>query len=164
MPKNPKFEYDAKQPAFLQKLRGEYGDNSGRLERPAVRATRLKVNKDDDDDEPIYVDEESNEVISKEEYKTLVGESESKEEDKDGPTKGSGGDEAKPQAEATKQSNLTEVGGQKKRKQAKVVGEDKTEIEEQPKPTAKNRRKARRSSSLLTRNEFTVAFQPGNSP
>ncbi|CAI7574734.1 unnamed protein product [Penicillium bialowiezense] len=144
MPKNPKFEYDAKQPAFLQKLRGEYGDNSGRLERPAIRATRLKVNKDDDDDEPIYVDEESNEVISKEEYKTLVGESKSKEEDKDGQATDKDGDETKPQTEANKQSNLTEVGGQKKRKQAKVVGEEKAEVEEQPKPTAKKPKKAKK--------------------
>ncbi|CAG8034336.1 unnamed protein product [Penicillium salamii] len=150
MPKNPKFEYDAKQPAFLQKLRGEYGDNSGRLERPAVRATRLKVNKDDDDDEPIYVDEESNEVISKEEYKTLVGGSESKGEEKDDPAKDKSGDETHPQAEASKQSNLTEVGGQRKRKQVKVVGEGNAEVkaeaegEEQPKPTTKKPKKAKK--------------------
>ncbi|CAG7928863.1 unnamed protein product [Penicillium olsonii] len=148
MPKNPKFEYDAKQPAFLQKLRGEYGDNTGRLERPALRATRLKVNKDDDNDEPIYVDEESNEVISKEEYKTLVGGSESKEAEKDDLAKDKAGDETQPQTENSKQSNLTEVGGQRKRKQVKVVGDDKAEAEaeakEQPKPTTKKPKKAKK--------------------
>jgi hypothetical protein len=138
---------DAKQPAFLQKLRGQYGDNSGRLERPALRPTRLKVNKDDDDDEPIYVDEESKEVISKEEYKTLVGESGLKGEGEDSAEKDkSASDEAKSQADtAGKQSNLTEVGGQKKRKQIKVVGEDKAEGEEaQPKPFAKKSKKPKK--------------------
>lgn len=168
---NPKFEYgilpfeylhpihalltdgsDAKQPAFLQKLRGEYGDNSGRLERPAMRSTRLKV-KNDDDDEPVYIDEESNEVISKEEYHTLVGGNEPKGEDEDSAAKDNPihqGD--KPQTDTSKQKNLTEVGGQRKRKQAKVVGEEKTEDEDktegedkkgekvQPKPTKKSKK------------------------
>ncbi|KAJ5209859.1 hypothetical protein N7449_004238 [Penicillium cf. viridicatum] len=149
MPKNPKFEYDAKQPAFLQKLRGQYGDNTGRLERPALRPTRLKVNKDDEDEEPTYIDEESNEVISKEEYKALVGENGMKGEDEAGDsTKDtSTGDQDKSQAElsTSKQNNLTEVGGQRKRKQAKVVGEDKAEVEEvQPKETSKKSKKPKK--------------------
>ncbi|KXG47712.1 uncharacterized protein PGRI_015820 [Penicillium griseofulvum] len=148
MPKNPKFEYDAKQPAFLQKLRGQYGDNTGRLERPALRPTRLKVNKDDDDDEPTYLDEESNEVISKEEYKALVEESGPKGEDEASNLKdNSAGDQDKSQTEhsTSKQNNLTEVGGQRKRKQAKVVGEDNAEAEEvQPKATLKKSKKPKK--------------------
>ncbi|KAF4759619.1 hypothetical protein N7455_001244 [Penicillium solitum] len=148
MPKNPKFEYDAKQPAFLQKLRGQYGDNTGRLERPALRPTRLKVNKDDDDDEPTYIDEESNEVISKEEYKALVGEHSPKGEGEvgDSAKDNSTGDQDKSQAEfsTSKQNNLTEVGGQRKRKQAKVVGEDKAEVEVQPKATSKKSKKPKK--------------------
>ncbi|KAJ5977951.1 hypothetical protein N7501_001293 [Penicillium viridicatum] len=149
MPKNPKFEYDAKQPAFLQKLRGQYGDNTGRLERPALRPTRLKVNKDDDDDEPTYIDEESNEVISKEEYKALVGENSPKGEGEAGDSAKDNftGNQDKSQAElsTSKQNNLTEVGGQRKRKQAKVVGEDKAEAEEvQPKATSKKPKKPKK--------------------
>ncbi|KAJ9488023.1 hypothetical protein VN97_g5280 [Penicillium thymicola] len=149
MPKNPKLEYDAKQPAFLQKLRGQHGDNTGRLERPALRPTRLKVNKDDDDDEPTYIDEESNEVISKEEYKVLVGENSPKGEGEAGDSAKdkSTGDQDKSQAElsTSKQNNLTEVGGQRKRKQAKVVGEDKAEVEEvQPKATSKKSKKSKK--------------------
>lgn len=140
---------DAKQPAFLQKLRGQYGDNTGRLERPALRPTRLKVNKDDDDDEPTYIDEESNEVISKEEYKALVGENSPKGEGEteDSAKDNSTGDQDKSQAElsTSKQNNLTEVGGQRKRKQAKVVGEDKAEVEEvQPKATSKKSKKPKK--------------------
>ncbi|KAJ5312600.1 hypothetical protein PENANT_c007G08885 [Penicillium antarcticum] len=151
MPPNPKFEYDAKEPAFLQKLRGQYGSNAGRLERPAVRATRLKVNKDDDDDEPTYVDEESNEVISKEDYKNLVRESGQTEESNDTPKDKPAGDTDKP-GPSSKQSNLTEVGGQRKRKQVKVVGEEstasedkKTETEEaQPKAPTKKAKKTKK--------------------
>jgi hypothetical protein len=140
---------DAKQPAFLQKLRGQYGDNSGRLERPALRPTRLKVNNDDDDDEPTYVDEESNEVISKEEYKALVGESGSKEVGEDATSAKDPSTPSEDKLEAalgpTKQSNLTEVGGQRKRKQVKVVGEDKAEAEEvQPKAASKKSKKPKK--------------------
>ncbi|KAJ5178191.1 uncharacterized protein N7500_000890 [Penicillium coprophilum] len=149
MPKNPKFEYEAKQPAFLQKLRGQYGDNTGRLERPALRPTRLKVNDDDDDDEPTYLDEESNKVISKEEYNALVGESGLKEEGEAGNSSkdNSTGDQDKSKTElaTSKQNNLTEVGGQRKRKQAKVVGEDNAEASEaQPKATSKKSKKPKK--------------------
>lgn len=140
---------DAKQPAFLQKLRGQYGDGTGRLERPALRPTRLKVNNDDDDDEPTYLDEESNEVISKEEYKALVGESGPKGEDEAGESAKdkSTGDQDKSQTEVStnKQNNLTEVGGQRKRKKAKVVGEDNAEAEEVlPKATSKKSKKPKK--------------------
>lgn len=126
---------EAKEPAFLQKLRGQYGNNSGRLERPAARPRKLKDNKDDDDDEPVYIDEESNEVISKEEYRALAGgptaEKEGEATLKDQSTNESE-DKTHTQKEPTtaKQINLTEVGGPRKRKQAKVVGEDKPEGEQ----------------------------------
>lgn len=119
------------------------------MERPALRPTRLKVNNEDDDDEPTYLDEESNEVISKEEYKALVGESSPKGEDeasssaKDNST----GDQDKFQTElsTSRQNNLAEVGGQRKRKQAKVVGEDNAEPKEvQPKVTSKKSKKPKK--------------------
>ncbi|KAJ5713079.1 uncharacterized protein N7483_010260 [Penicillium malachiteum] len=140
MPKNPQFAYEAKQPAFLQKLRGQYGsDTSGRLEQPALRPRKAKDPKDEEEDEPVYIDEESNEVISKEEYKALAQGETTKEEDgtSKGPTLA---EEGQTQGESSvKQSNLTEVGGQRKRKQAKVVGEEenKAEPEETPKATEK---------------------------
>lgn len=116
---------EAKEPAFLQRLRGQYGtgDTSGRLERPAVRPRKAKDPKDDEEDEPVYIDEESNEVITKEEYKALAkgetaNESEGTTQDQ------STTEESFKQGEQGKQSNLTEVGGQRKRKQAKVVGEE----------------------------------------
>lgn len=126
---------EANEPAFLSKLRGQYGSSEGRLERPAMRPRKAKDPKDEEDDEPVYVDEESNEVISKEEYKALV----KGDDPTDDTSTADNKDESKPQSDtaASKQSNLTEIGGQKKRKQAKVVGEDnKPEPEEmQPKET-----------------------------
>ncbi|KAJ5587517.1 uncharacterized protein N7459_003282 [Penicillium hispanicum] len=147
MSKNSKLAYDAKEPAFLQKLRGQYGNMSGRLERPVERARKARDPKNDEDDAPVYVDEQSNEVISREEYKALVeGDARKQKEDdastKD-PTTAEGKDKTQPYAEstATKQSNLTEVGGQRKRKQAKVVGEeDKPEAEEAQRKTPVSRK------------------------
>lgn len=103
-----------------------------------MRPRKAKDPKDEEDDEPIYVDEESNEVISKEEYKALVKGDGPEDDpvDKDAST-ADDQDKLKPQSgtATSKQSNLTEIGGQKKRKQVKVVGEDsKPESEEtQPK-------------------------------
>lgn len=152
---------EAKEPAFLQKLRGQYGNTNGRLERPVARPRKLKDGKDDDDDEPVYVDEESNEVISKEDYQALVGGSVSQKEDevtsKDQSTvKVEDNDKAHPMTDTTitKQRNLTEVGGQRKRKQAKIVGEDKPDIEqkkleaEETQPKAPTPRKVQKAKKI----------------
>lgn len=150
---------EAKEPAFLQKLRGQYGTTSGRLERPAARPRKLKDGKDDDDDEPVYVDEESNEVISKEEYQALVGDSATEKEGEatlKEPSTAGGEDKTHTLKESTtaKQSNLTEVGGQRKRKQAKVVGEDKPEVEqtkpenEEAQPKAPASRKPKKAKKI----------------
>ena len=131
---------ETKEPPFLQKLRGQYGGTAaGRLERPMARPRRPKDN--DDDDEPTYVDEESNEVISKEEYNALVHGSNQKEEatavqapepDKQASKTDSDEEKADKQPPTSKQ-NLAEIGGPKKRKQAKIVGEDSVPEEEESK-------------------------------
>ncbi|KAJ5098686.1 hypothetical protein N7532_005687 [Penicillium argentinense] len=156
MSKNPKLAYEANEPAFLQKLRGQYGNNNGRLERPAARPRKLKDSKDEDDDEPVYVDEESNEVISKEEYKALVKSDEPNQNGDESTNDQTTADGEKPtpkaESEHRKQTNLTEVGGQKKRKQAKVVGEDQPPPEEQqekPKtPVSKKPEKAKKAKKI----------------
>ncbi|RHZ68042.1 hypothetical protein CDV55_103311 [Aspergillus turcosus] len=126
--------YENKQPAFLQKLRNQYGDTSGRLERPAARP-RLAKKDDVDDDEPTYVDEESNEVISKEEYEALLRGDEKQQESAeqrsgDQDDLASGQDTEKPDIEGTSsKQNLAGIGGPKKRKQAKVIADDSVEAE-----------------------------------
>lgn len=149
---------DSSLPPFLQRLRGQYGDNSGRLERPIERPRKPK--HDDDDDEPTYVDEESHEVISKEEYKALVQDSNQKDNghstegptDKEQDIRGSEdkGD-TKKDAPASKQI-LAEIGGSKKRKQAKVVGEENKapegEGEQQEAPTARKPKQKKKKIKL----------------
>lgn len=62
---------ESKEPAFLRRLRGEYGSgDSSRHERPLARPKKHKIS-DDDDDEPTYVDGDSLNIISKAEYDTL---------------------------------------------------------------------------------------------
>lgn len=149
---------EAKEPAFLQKLRGQYGNTNGRLERPVARPRKLKDDKDDNDDEPVYVDEESKEVLSKEEYQALVGDSVSQKEDQGTSKDLSAAEDAeKPKVDTAviKQSNLTEVGGQRKRKQAKIVGDDKPKIEQnkeaeesQPKAKAPISRKPKKAKKI----------------
>ncbi|EAA58306.1 hypothetical protein AN6907.2 [Aspergillus nidulans FGSC A4] len=119
--------YDSKEPAFLQRLRSQFGNSSGGLERPSLRPRR--VHDDKDDDAPTYVDAESNEVISKEDYEAMVkcGDSETKqpkdgEEDEDA-VANQDGDSQKAETAIMKQ-NLAEIGGPRKRKQAKVVGDE----------------------------------------
>ncbi|KAL4973998.1 hypothetical protein BDW66DRAFT_140903 [Aspergillus desertorum] len=119
--------YDAKEPAFLQRLRGQYGNTSGGLERPSQRPRRKR--DDNDDDGPTYVDAKSNEVISKEDYEAMVngGDPEIKQPENDVKDKyavaDQDGDLKKTEAALSKQ-NVTEIGGPRKRKQAKVVGDE----------------------------------------
>ncbi|PYH87988.1 hypothetical protein BO71DRAFT_366229 [Aspergillus ellipticus CBS 707.79] len=147
--------YEAKQPAFLQRLQNQYGDTSGRLERPISRPRKAK--NTDDDDGPTYVDEESNEIISKEEYEALVrgdGETDPKKDAEDkGPSgsgageDGKGGDEGA--ASASKQ-NVAEIGGPRKRKQAKAIGDEApaAETEETPKKDAGSRKPKQKKKKI----------------
>lgn len=80
-------------------------------------------------------------MISKAEYEALVGGGTDQKDDeasaKDNPTE-NGQDTAQSQTETlpAKQSNLTEVGGPRKRKQAKVVGENEPEEQSEEKQDA----------------------------
>ncbi|PSN65838.1 hypothetical protein BS50DRAFT_677181 [Corynespora cassiicola Philippines] len=138
--------YDDTQPAFLRRLRGELaGDGSGRHERPIPRNKRMK--QDDEDDAPTYVLEESNESMSKEEYEALMAGKDPKEADS---SKAGAGDKA-PGPEP-KKDNIAEAGKtSKKRKVAKVIGDeqehDKSEKPEKsdaaPKVIKKAKKKAK---------------------
>ncbi|KAL4887295.1 hypothetical protein BJY04DRAFT_175568 [Aspergillus karnatakaensis] len=126
--------YDAKEPAFLQRLKGHYGSTSGGLERPISQRPR-RPRDDNEDDGPTYVDAESNEVISKEDYEALVqGDSENQAEKPENGTKdqeaGAEEEGKKTKTEgATSKQTLAEIGGPRKRKQVKVVGEDSQDAE-----------------------------------
>ena len=148
---------DSKEPAFLQRLKNQYGNSSGRLERPVARPRLAK--RDDEDDAPTYVDEESNEVLSKEEYEALVrGDDPQKAgEATDGATsqrreEPSTGDNTTEKTRSTPKQNVVDVGGPKKRKQAKVVGEESSAGRDQspPKELASTKPKGKKKKIKLS--------------
>ncbi|EED22894.1 conserved hypothetical protein [Talaromyces stipitatus ATCC 10500] len=124
--------YDRNEPAFLRKLRGQYsGDDYARQERSVQRPRKPK--DIDDDDAPVYIDEETNEMISKEDYETLVNGTDGKDggtdKDKEGleeptdPAKSKHSEQAA-SGDTRSQQNLAEIGAQKKRRKAKVISEE----------------------------------------
>ncbi|KAH0566101.1 hypothetical protein GP486_000492 [Trichoglossum hirsutum] len=67
--------YEVKEPSFLRRLRNQQGGgDSHRHETPLARPKRDK--KEDGDDEPTYVDEESNNILTKAECAALLGDAE----------------------------------------------------------------------------------------
>lgn len=124
---------DNTQPAFLRRLRGELaGDDSARHERPIPRNKRLK--QDDEEDAPTYVLEDTNQSLTKAEYEAMVS-----GEDQDKVEGGSEEESEKPKdtgTEAQSKDNIAEVGkATKKRKVARVIGEEKDDDAKASKPS-----------------------------
>ncbi|KAI9831348.1 MAG: hypothetical protein M1819_005122 [Sarea resinae] len=129
--------YEKKEPSFLQKLKRDYaGSDSHRHQIPIARPRRQR--DDDIDDEPVYVEEESNDTISKAEYDALLRQSAQKvsterdhepgeEQETTSHSEVAG---AMLEAEEAPQirQKITEVGaGSRKRKAPKVITEDDRE-------------------------------------
>ena len=128
---------DSNEPTFLRKLRGEYGGDSARHERPLARPRKQKIGGDEDE-EPTFVHEDSHDTISKAEYDALVKNAEvekqeskimvpplSLDDDREIPL----GDLTKsPHDSAPSKQQVAGIGVNAKRRFAKVVGED-TETE-----------------------------------
>ena len=114
-------------------------------ERPAQRPRKPK--NDDDDDEPTYVDEETNETISKKEYEEMVRREAGDEDgtDQAGSVPKDSNKETisidTPADEPKFQQKVAEIGNQKKRKQVKVVGEEKVAEPETVKDNSTSNRK-----------------------
>ena len=123
------------EPSFLRKLRSQYGDQQG-AHHPRPNSRPNKPKDADDDDEPTYVDEERNEVVSKEEYEALLRRDDKagiKENDSDAanltnhtqPPHDDVKDDLTTESQDPKRKQqVAEIGGSKKRKQARVVGDD----------------------------------------
>ena len=148
-------QYDKNEPAFLRKLRGEYGSD-----RQTFQAARPKRNRlvNDEDDGPTMVDE-AGASVSKEDYEAMIN----------GKGDGSESKETKPenvQADSVKagedsqeapmeKQKVVDVGAGRKRKQVKVIGEQnegsdvteekKGESAKQPKSTKKLKKKVKLS-------------------
>lgn len=128
--------YDAKEPAFLRRLKGEVsGTDSDRHDRPFARPKREK--QEDEDDGPTYVLEDSNMALSKSEYEALLAGKTLNEErriqsadadEKEGLSTTIAQPADNPsnrKGDLSAKQRLTEIGkGLKKRKAVKVIGED----------------------------------------
>jgi hypothetical protein len=103
-------------------MRGELaGDGSGRHEQPVARNKKLK--NDDEDDAPTYVLEDTNQSLSKAEYEALVAGDDAKGDDS--ATEESALKDPTTGPERPIKDNIAEVGkASKKRKVAKVIGEE----------------------------------------
>ncbi|KAI5293524.1 hypothetical protein KEM52_005451 [Ascosphaera acerosa] len=130
--------YDRNEPAFLRKLRSQYGTGVGeRHNAPANRpATAKRLLIDHEEDEPTYVDENGKDVVSKEEYESMLrGEAGSTGDadvtkasgDGDG-VEGQGRDKQVPSDAHTDEAArgrsdrpAAEIGSHKRRKGAKVI-------------------------------------------
>ncbi|KAF1951259.1 hypothetical protein CC80DRAFT_496281 [Byssothecium circinans] len=117
--KSKDLHFEISQPAFLQRLRGQLaGDDSGRHERPIQRSKRLK--KDDEEDAPTYVMEETNDSLTKAEYEAMLASKDKEDEDAT-----QDGEKSKDATTETKKDNIADGGkSTKKRKVAKVIGEE----------------------------------------
>jgi hypothetical protein len=120
---------ESNEPAFLRRLRGEVGGEDGaRQERRVV----TKRPQSTEDDEPTYV-LESNDTISKVEYDALL-QSQSASERGTAPDAGKVALDETASASADAKTNarpsqrIAEAGQRKKRKAARIVGEEDDEI------------------------------------
>ncbi|KAK0507869.1 hypothetical protein JMJ35_009758 [Cladonia borealis] len=126
--------YESNEPAFLRKLRSEYqGGDSARHERPLARP-RKHIKDGDEDDEPTFVVEGSQDTLSKAEYEALMGvvsdekhdgneavsdpQPESKDE-----KPGESSTEISDNSTPAKQVNAS-IGASNKRRFAKIVGDE----------------------------------------
>jgi hypothetical protein len=136
-------EYNKQEPAFLRKLRGEYGGLDGRhnvqIARP--KKDRLKTG-DDGEDDPVIVDEEG-ETVDKAEFERRMKQGEDQQPDGSAADDGEGITNRTTEGEHEGQSTeerqkVTEIGGSsmhaKKRKIGKVVGREGEEGYDQKDP------------------------------
>jgi hypothetical protein len=123
--KSKNLEYDDRQPAFLRRMRGEIRgsvDDPDRQINPLARPKGPSRLKNDEDDGPTYVMEDTQDVLSKSEYEALVnGERDETTDDVVSTAK----DTAPEDKPAAPKQKVAEVGGlSKKRKAAKIIGDE----------------------------------------
>jgi hypothetical protein len=118
-------EYNKQEPAFLRRLKGEFGGLDGRhnvqIARP--KKDRLKTG-DDDEDDPVIVDEQGERIEKAEFERRLKGEDEG---DELATTENARDSEPEPgeDAKQAERQRVTEIGSAanaKKRKAGKLVG------------------------------------------
>lgn len=145
--KSKDLSYSQNEPAFLRKIRGEIRgsvDDPDRQIDPVARPTISKrLKKDEEDDAPTYVLEETNQQLSKEEYEAMLNCEEAAAKDAAEKKAEAESDSAPNMSEdasilsAHSKQKVAEVGGlPKKRKAAKIVGQDDDEDADKSKKQA----------------------------
>ena len=119
--------YEKQEPAFLRKLRGEYGGDRHNVSIARPSKPRLDTG---DDDGPTIVDE-AGESVTKDQYEAMARDDElgkrtgSAEPSIEGENvKAQAGDSLPRKEEQLKPEKLAAIGGSSKRKQGKVVGHE----------------------------------------
>ncbi|RDI76618.1 hypothetical protein Vi05172_g13370 [Venturia inaequalis] len=136
--KSKQLSYSQNEPAFLRRIRGEIRgsvDDPDRQITPVARPTISKrLKKDEEDDAPTYVLEETNQHLSKEQYEAMVKDHEAAAKDAIGKTAAGNSKSALDSLEdaavpsANSKQRVAEVGGlPKKRQAAKIIGQDDEE-------------------------------------
>ncbi|KIV93240.1 hypothetical protein PV10_04469 [Exophiala mesophila] len=119
--------YDKQEPAFLRRLKGQFGGDDGRHNVQIARPKRDRLKTADDDDDPLIVDEQG-ETVAKEEYeRRLKGEDVDPTAEADGEASKKAPDSQTEQdAGQAERQKVTGIGDSKakKRKVGKVVGGD----------------------------------------
>lgn len=124
---------ESNEPAFLRKLRSEYGGaDSARHERPLARPR--KHVKDDEDDQPTFVVEGSQDTLSKAEYEALmeVASDEKHDGNEAVSDRQPGAEDEKPRDNSTEipdnatpaKQQSASIGASNKRRFAKIVGDE----------------------------------------
>lgn len=130
---------EANEPAFLRRLKAEHGGgDSSRHERPLARP-RKQMKDGEEDDEPTYVVEASQDTLSKEEYESLVkgkvhDKAVNEETSSSTPSlaisKLNEKDDAHPPRNEPAKQKVAAIGASNKRRLFKVVGDEGDEDDE----------------------------------
>ena len=118
--------YNKQEPSFLRKLKAEHGGDRSNVQHARPKKDRLKTG-DEDEDEPTIIDEQG-ESLGKEEWAEMLRKeregAEGKDEEGESKEGGMNGRKGHEEQELSREKQpVAEIGGSKKRRAGKVVGE-----------------------------------------
>jgi hypothetical protein len=124
-----KLEFQKQEPSFLRKLREQHGGPRNNIQHARPKKDRLRTGEDGEDD-PVIVDEAGEDVGKEEWEERLRREKEGATEEGDETETGKNNGGESTDAPISRQKQKTaDIGSIKKRKAAKVIGEDEPEQE-----------------------------------
>lgn len=137
-PKN--LSYDSSLPPFLQRLHHSSTSNGasldGRHERAIARSRRTRDADAEKEDEPVFVDEETGEVVSAEEFRVLGAGGEGEQAEPGGTEDEAAAKDGKEETAKEKDKHTATIGASRKRKAAKIVGGNVSEEDTKAAPGA----------------------------